>query len=705
MLVVVQQPEIAPSVTLAGMNKTGLLLLAVLPLPPLAFSQTAIAAKAPEAASVAPPQVITLRNSVVALTGPWRFQPGDSPWAKGTPVWAQPDFDDSRWAVMSMAQKSGSVDLVRGTAGFVPGWTRRGYPDLSGYAWYRLRVRVTDPGEPLWLKMPEDFDDAYQVYANGRYVGQFGQFSTDHVNLYASLPASFPLASPGPEGEIELAVRFYMSPSTRFTDPDVGGMHQPPALGLASTVHLLQATENDANLHSWFGDILRALFFLLAAPLALWAWLQNNRDRTYLWLFLALASSIVRIFVGALAGLSTALTIDAGNLLLVVLLNPLVLPWWVMFWWNWFELREARWIPLAAWLLAAAQMLATFCAQSPHFGLTLMPQAWLHWFNSASVLFLAAVGLLLLIILVEGFRRDRTEALTAMLPILLLELASFGLYLLAAFNIPYEFFPFGIGISISSVSSTLMVLVICALALRRFVRTQVREQLARQVIDQDLEQAKQLQQRVLVPETIASKVFTVESEYRPAQTVGGDFFQTLSRPDGTLLVVIGDVSGKGVSAAMLVAVLVGAIRNQAEHSFDPPAMLETLNRRLIGRSGGHFATCLAAEISPDGQMGIANAGHIPPYLNGKELDLEGSLPLGVADGAEYSVQTIILKPADRLTFMTDGVVEATNPAKELFGFDRTRAISNQHAAAIVEQAQTFGQEDDITVLGVEFAVA
>jgi serine phosphatase RsbU (regulator of sigma subunit) len=85
--------------------------------------------------------------------------------------------------------------------------------------------------------------------------------------------------------------------------------------------------------------------------------------------------------------------------------------------------------------------------------------------------------------------------------------------------------------------------------------------------------------------------------------------------------------------------------------------------------------------------------------------LEGSLPLGIKDEADYRTQTITLRPGDRLMFMTDGVVEATNRAKEMFGFDRTRAISSQHAAAIVEQAQTFGQEDDITVLGVEFAAA
>ena len=315
----------------------------------------------------------------------------------------------------------------------------------------------------------------------------------------------------------------------------------------------------------------------------------------------------------------------------------------------------------------------------------------------------SAVSLLLVVILVEGFRRDRTEGLLAALPISLELFVPFSSYLLTTFHIPYTFFPFGLGILVSNTLYILMILVIGALALRRFVRTQVREGIIRKAIALDLEQAHQLQQKVLVPETVASKYFTVEAEYRPAQKVGGDFFQTLTGPDGTLLVVIGDVSGKGVAASMLVAVLVGAIRNQAEYNFDPAAMLATLHRRLMGRSGGHFATCIAAEIHPDGVMRIANAGHLPPYLNGKEMDIEGSLPLGMMHEPEYTAQTFTLHRGDRLTLMTDGVVEATNAAKQMFGFERTREISREGAAAIAARAQSFGQEDDITVLGVEFA--
>lgn len=682
------------------MQKIASVLLAVLMISLPALSQVATTAKTPSMASPSAAQVITLGNSAVALTGPWNFQPGDSPWVNGAPVWAQPGFDDSRWTTMDLAPKAGSVDLVFGTSGYVPGWTRRGYPNLSGYAWYRLRLRVNDKDRLLWLKMPNNVDDVYQVYANGRYVGQFGSFSGKHVTLYFTEPASFVLPSPGSDGRIELAVRFYMSAATGFTNPDVGGMHGPPVLGLASTVHLMQAADRNALLHAQFGTFLRIFLFILTAPLALWAWFYNRQERAWLWLFLALAWSALSNVMGQISALTTVLSTAEFTLL-----NLPVLPLWLLFWWHWFGLREKRWIPRAAWLLSAAITLLQFCAQSPYFGLNLVPQPALHWFNAASLWVAVPYQLLGILILAEGFRRDRTEALSAAFPILLDMYSTFGVYLLTAFEIPYQFFFFGLGIGVSDVVSMLMVVVIGALALRRFMRTQVRDSLLRQAERKDMEQAQQLQQRVLVPDAIDSCVFTVEAEYRPAQTVGGDFFQTLMKHDGGLLVVIGDVSGKGVSAAMLVAVLVGAIRNQAEHSFDPARMLATLNRRMMGRSAGHFATCLAAEISLDGKMRIANAGHMPPYRNGRELDLEGSLPLGITDGAEFGVKTITLEPGDRLTFITDGVVEATNPAKELFGFDRTRAISHQHAAAIVEQVQKFGQEDDITVLGVEFAAA
>jgi heme exporter protein D len=685
------------------MYKMGLFLLAVLSVSPLVVSQTLTKPSTTHAAAPAA-RLVTLGNSVVALDGTWKFHPGDSPWVNGAPLWAQPGYDASGWGTQNLTPKSGAVDLTMGITGFVPGWTRQGYPKLTGYAWYRLRLKVADLGEPLWLKMPLNVDDGYQVYANGQYVGQFGGFSRNHVTLYYSEPKSFALPKAGPDGEMLLAVRFYMSPSTPFNSPDAGGMHAPPSLGLASTVGLLQAADEDTSLHRNFSQFLREFLFLLVAPLALWAWLKNREERAWLWLFLASVSDILIGIMAVVAGMTTLITIAADTILDVIILNSLIGPFWIMFWWNWFGLREKRWIPRALWLLTAAEMLTAFLVEAPNLGMTLVPETWLRAVNTTLIWIAVALCLLLLVILVEGFRRNRAEALLAAVPILLLELAFIATNLIAIFNIPNAFFPFGLGISVVHVASILMVLVIGLLAMRRFLRTQVNDELARQAVKKDLEQAQQLQQKVLVPELIASKHFSVEAEYLPAQTVGGDFFQTLTKPDGTLLVVIGDVSGKGVSAAMLVAVLVGAIRSTAEQSFDPVEMLAMLNRRLVGRSGGHFATCLAAEIKPDGAMRIANAGHIPPYLNGKEMALDGSLPLGIAMDSEYPAQTFQFQPGDRLTFLTDGVVEATNEAKDLFGFERTREVSREDAAAIARQAQSFGQEDDITVISVGYAV-
>ena len=156
-------------------------------------------------------------------------------------------------------------------------------------------------------------------------------------------------------------------------------------------------------------------------------------------------------------------------------------------------------------------------------------------------------------------------------------------------------------------------------------------------------------QQVIVPEKGESfPGYVVESVYQPATQVGGDFFQVLPAGDDGLLVVVGDVAGKGLPAAMLVSMLVGSIRTAAEDSSDPVLMLRRLHVRLVGRSMGGFATAVAALISPNGTVTIANAGHLSPYLDGKEVELAGALPLGIADGGEFEAKHFELqarKPA------------------------------------------------------------
>ena len=111
-----------------------------------------------------------------------------------------------------------------------------------------------------------------------------------------------------------------------------------------------------------------------------------------------------------------------------------------------------------------------------------------------------------------------------------------------------------------------------------------------------------------------------------------------------------------------------------------------------------FVTCLCARIGADGNLIFANAGHLAPYRNGEEIQLESGLPLGIAPDATYCEITIRLAPNEQLTFLSDGVVEARNAQGELFGFERTATISIQSADAIAQAAKQFGQDDDITVL-------
>jgi serine phosphatase RsbU (regulator of sigma subunit) len=152
---------------------------------------------------------------------------------------------------------------------------------------------------------------------------------------------------------------------------------------------------------------------------------------------------------------------------------------------------------------------------------------------------------------------------------------------------------------------------------------------------------------------------------------------------------------------MLVALLVGAIRSTTEWSGDRLIILQALNRRLLGRSEAH-ATCLALRIAADGEITLANAGHVAPYLNGEPVAMEGSLPLGMMDDAEFSVMRFTLAAGDRLMLVSDGIVEATDAEGQLFGFDRVHELlrTGKSAAEVAGAAQMFGQEDDISVIAV-----
>src|SRR5262249_2130165 len=158
------------------------------------------------------------------------------------------------------------------------------------------------------------------------------------------------------------------------------------------------------------------------------------------------------------------------------------------------------------------------------------------------------------------------------------------------------------------------------------------------------------------------------------QEVGGDFFQLIAKSEGSSLFILGDVSGKGLKAAMTVSLIVGTVRTLAEMFDDPAEILSRLNRRLHNRLQGGFVTCLILRLDPNGTCTFANAGHLPPFLNHHEFEVPPALPLGLVASASYDETTLRLNVNDRLTLYTDGLLEARNPSGELYGFERLQQL-------------------------------
>jgi hypothetical protein len=371
------------------------------------------------------------------------------------------------------------------------------------------------------------------------------------------------------------------------------------------------------------------------------------------------------------------------------------------------RLRFGLWIQIVCFVAAVGQLFSTI-GQAHGTILRI-------WGIVALFPLLGLIAGVIPILLIVHWRRGNREAGILLIPNILQSLTIYtgiGLYFLSQIpalalrtvqwsRLLFQFPAGPFHLSLNQASDLLYLL---SLSLIMVVRsTRISRQQA--LLEGEVAAAREVQQ-VILPEKVESVPgFTVESIYLPAQQVGGDFFQILPAGEGGLLLVVGDVAGKGLPAAMLVSVLVGAIRGVADYTTDPAELIANLNERLVGRAGGGFSTALVARISADGHVLAANAGHLSPYLDGTEIELPGALPLGVESGSRYVTTEFHLDPGSRLTFYSDGVVEAQSAKGELFGFDRGRELSTEPASAIVEAARKFGQQDDITVVTIERAKA
>jgi hypothetical protein len=297
----------------------------------------------PASAQSSDATTVTLGRSVAALIGPWKFRIGDDP------QWADPNFDDSSWETTDLRAKEGSMDPNSGANGYVPGWTAKGHPGYSGFAWYRIRVHVvgtegtgTDgmgTDGPLALLAPSIVDDSYQIFANGRLIGSFGDFSRPVPTINTTRPLMFHLpASSHPGDTMELAFRFYMAPRT-LLQANSGGMHGPPSLGLASAVTAAYHVAWEAELKSFSSIPASALLFLVFALLILMLYAFDRTEKVLLWPLAACLASSLALAVLFFSSIFLAIT-ELQYSLLISVLAPAMLGCWLFTWLSYFGLSE-----------------------------------------------------------------------------------------------------------------------------------------------------------------------------------------------------------------------------------------------------------------------------------------------------------------------------------------------------------------------------
>jgi hypothetical protein len=567
------------------------------------------------------------------------------------PRWANPDFDERPWAQGPGAASARS-------------WAR-----------YKMRIpeRIADPVIGIDSATMEVYVDGRLIAGRGRLPPSF----EDSDRGYSVFPIPPDLAKPG--RIICVALRMWDPPGARFRPVRAN----PPALA----IHAAETTPiyEQQRLAEFRGHIFTATMALLMISLVVFAGRAQHKDREFV---LALASWSGRAafelasasgFLGpwARTAYCAASLIGAcaaiAPLELLATLVALRPPWWVRVAQGAFAASQS--------VLLAANLFVEETAWSEPAGYSFLATGFL--------LPLAALGLV----------RSRNKKVSGglLLPMLLtLALAVNACVRVAnAQGRPLALSLGSMELAGNTVGFSLLGIALAVSLLRRFrtaagFAAEVRGQLAA---------ARSAQEMVLAGKLPDTPGYIVDAAYLPADEVGGDFFRVLPAPGSASLVVIGDVSGKGLGAAILVSVIVGALLNR--RSSDPSELLSELNAAIAGQLDGEFITCCAVLLEPDYRVRVASAGHPAPCFKDAELDLPPGLPLGVVSDASYQDKFFYLDPGDQLSLMSDGVAEACNASSELFGFDRARRVSSRPAAEIASAARSWGQKDDITVVTVK----
>jgi hypothetical protein len=650
-----------------------------------------LATSAPVHAAVAPAAPASralvldgLGKGTAPIDGPWQFHLGDNA------AWANPGFNDSGWEQLT-ADKS---------------WGAQTHPSYTGFAWYRKSIKITPaPGaSPDVALMIPAIDDAYELYWNGVEVGHLGSMPP-HMVLYVNVPPqTFGL---GPVRSGVLAIRVWQT-TLGSNDPDtLGGFEGVPIIGSPDAIAAAKGNSDFKWLRGQQFQFGLTSLYTVVSLLSLIAWLRDRRQWLLFWMFafaaepaiatvlLALRLPISGVWVQFLVQATIAAREAAGWFLIIWLLQLHE------------ETRLVRYVRIAA-VAGVASGIAdgTLAFLYPNFINAIHMQIADAALTVPSVAFESIPAILVAIAVVKRKRLDLARWLVAILAFLsgtvywLSNAAAQGMrftHWTLAQRIEAPLFAFnGNNFSLPTILRTLMFLSIVYAVIHYTIEGRRRQN----AMEQELQNARELQQ-VLVPEAMPALAgFTLTSAYRPAQEVGGDFFQIIPLDRGSTLIVLGDVSGKGLKAAMAVSMIVGAVRTLAETTNSPAEILAGLNRRLVGRLQGGFATAVALRLDTDGVCTLASAGHPGPFVNENEIKFPGALPLGLGPAAVFEEVRVQLRELDQLALYTDGLLEARSQSGELYSFDRLQALFSSRPTAdqAAQAAVSFGQDDDITVL-------
>jgi sigma-B regulation protein RsbU (phosphoserine phosphatase) len=627
------------------------------------------------------------------------------------PAASSPSFDDSNWAIRNAQafmsdvpdnEDEGSAPAAQSESGSTANpATKAG---SQRYAWFRLHIKLAPNHGPvaLLIELPVSTNTSFglgstgpspDIYANGRHIQPEGPHG-DAPQHYQLISRIYNLNVPPNQTSLTLVVRIYY---TAF------GYGAYTTFFANRTFYLGNPGDLARELNLWsnrslFERLPRLIYSVLLAILAifLFALYLAQKGRTeYLWLalhelvqaplgFIELAGSSARLDTLWYAALVLELILVSAYLFFefLVIFLSLPRPWYT------------RWLRYTAPALAAVGPALLLVGHSTTVAILLV-----------SVLIMSGVWMLswaifVFITLFAAAVRRNLEAGLWLIPLILSVIGFIEPIVTSVISdetgavyrsrLTIDAGP--IPIHMSSVGDFAGIFVILLIIYLRFMHIYRDQEHAAS----ELAAARSVQELLIPREKIATPGFEVDSVYCPANEVGGDFFHLQSAGLDGMLVVIGDVAGKGLKAAMNVSLLMGALRRTREHS--PAKILESLNGVLTGTES--FTTCQAIWLASNGEMVIANAGHLSPYLNSQEINLPGALPLGVLPQVSYEEERFYLHPGDRILLLSDGVVEARKPSGELFGFDRVRYLSNQSAFYLADAAKAFGQEDDITVLTV-----